>query len=382
MKTFVSFVGTLPPIKGISDYCLEQVKSLSKEIDIEFFNFSSIYPEFLYPGGETKEIDKTFAIPKLNRVQIRESLAWYNPLSWILVGLTAKGKILHFHWWTYWLFPIFFTIALIAKLRGKKVICTIHNVVSHESGFIDITLSKIIYFIPDKLIVHTNANKNQLEKKFQINKKKISVIPHGIYDFYRDNEISKSSAREVLGIPKNAKVILMFGNIRPYKGIEELIFAFKEAKTKISDLFLIIAGKPWSNELKNFIIRELSNESSCLVKMEYIPSSQIKNYFFATDLVILPYRSFEAQSGPGNIALAFEKPLLVSNARGLPELVLDKKAIFTSGNALELADSIKEIFSKKNLIKKLTSDSIYLRRKYSWESISKMTLNIYNEFGN
>ena len=345
---------------------------------LEFYNFSSIYPEFLYPGGGTKEHDRTFSMKKPVNVEIHNSLAWYNPLSWISAGLNSKGKILHFHWWTYWLFPVFFTIAAVAKLRGKKVVCTIHNVVGHESSPVDRLLSGIIYSLPDSLIVHTQVNRRQLEENFNISGNKVAVVPHGIYDFYRDAEVGQAKARELLGIPSRAKVILMFGNLRPYKGAEDLVSAFKVAKKSLPSIFLVVAGKPWDDEIRDYLRRELGAERSCLLSMGYVPSSEIKSYFSSADLVVLPYKDFAAQSGPGNIALAFQKPLLVSDTGGLPELVLDRRAVFPAGNAHELAARISGIFSKKGLIEKLARDSASLKQKYSWGSIAELTLKIYN----
>jgi glycosyltransferase involved in cell wall biosynthesis len=379
MEPLVTLVGTMPPIKGISDYCIEQIKSLSNFVSLEFYGFKSIYPEYFYPGGKTKEYDKTFSLEKPKNVEIKNFLAWYNPISWIFVGLTSKGKILHFHWWTFWLFPVFFTISAISKLRGKKIVCTVHNVVGHESGLIDKLFSMIIYLIPDKIIVHTKANQKQLENTFHVGNKKINVIPHGIYEFYRDAEMTKSKARKMLGIPKKSKVILMFGNLRPYKGIDDLILAFKKARKIVPNIFLVIAGKPWTKQINDYIIQELSDCSSCLLKLDYVPSSEIKKYFFASDVVVLPYKDFAAQSGPGNIALAFQKPIIVSDTGGLVELVLDKRAVFSSGNSNDLANKISSIISDEKLLKKLEKDSALLSEKYSWTSIAKLTLKVYNE---
>ncbi|KKT20513.1 MAG: hypothetical protein UW03_C0003G0049, partial [Candidatus Peregrinibacteria bacterium GW2011_GWA2_43_8] len=101
--------------------------------------------------------------------------------------------------------------------------------------------------------------------------------------------------------------------------------------------------------------------------------------FSATDIVILPYKEFAAQSGPGNIALAFEKPIIASNVGGLPELVLNKKMVFESGNREELSDKIALAFNKTGLLASLAADSSTLMGKYSWGNISAATLNVYNE---
>ena len=374
----ITLVGTLPPIKGVSDYCIEQTKSLGKTIKVNFLNFKSIYPEFLYPGGKTTEKDPVFKAEKNPNVKTHSSLSWWNPFSWIIAGLTSKGKILHFHWWTYFLFPVFFTIALIAKLRGKKIVCTIHNVVGHESGFIDRLFSGIIFSLSNSFIVHTKNNKEQLQKYFKVKSSNIEIIPHGIYNFYRGEKISKQAAKEKLGIPKNSKVLLAFGNIRAYKGTDDLIEAFKIVKEKFPELYLVIAGKPWKKELEADIKERLNGVSNTKIFLDFVASSKVKFYFSAADLVVLPYKDFAAQSGPGNIALAFEKPLLVSNVGGLPDLVKNNIAVFKAGNIQELASKISLIFSK-NMISSLEADSRALKQVFSWENIAEQTLKLYNK---
>ncbi|HZX20331.1 MAG TPA: glycosyltransferase family 4 protein [archaeon] len=376
----ITLVGTLPPIKGVSDYCIEQTRSLSEHTQVEFYNFKNIYPEFLYKGGSTKENDPVFKRPSNKNIVVKDTLAWYNPFSWFAAGFFSKGEILHFHWWTFYLFPIFFTIAFIAKLRGKKIVCTIHNVIGHESGSADKFLSGVIFLVPHKFIVHTKNNKQQLQDFFKVPENKIEIIPHGIYDFYRDKELTKREAREKNDIPEKAKVLLCFGNIRPYKGIEDLIEAFKIVREKNKDIYLVIVGKPWNEELQNKIEQSLFGIPEKLLYFDYVASSDIKNFFFAADVVVLPYRDFAAQSGPGNIALAFEKPLIVSNVGGLPDLVLNKGLIFDAGNTKKLAELITLVFSKKRLLEEFSRDSAKLKQKYSWESIAQQTLKIYNEF--
>lgn len=373
----ITMIGTLPPIKGVSDYCIQQTEEMAKTMDVEFYNFKSIYPEFLYPG-KTKEKDPVFSVPKSPRLVIHETLTWYNPFSWMAAGLRARGKIVHFHWWTFFLFPVFFTVTTLAKWRGKKIVCTVHNVVGHESGWMDRFLSGIIFSVPHCLIAHTQANKKQLREIFHIPEHRIAVIPHGIYTFYRDSEIPKQESRKKTGIPANARALLFFGNIRPYKGVEDLIDAFATAKKKIPDLFLAIAGKPWNAEYRKIIEERSAGQKDCKLVFDYIPSSDIKYYFYASDVMILPYKHFEAQSGPGNIALAFEKPLLVSDTGGLPELVKNPQCIFKAGDSAELASKINWAFSKPEILESLENDSREMRKRFSWPVLVDETIKMYN----
>ena len=129
--------------------------------------------------------------------------------------------------------------------------------------------------------------------------------------------------------------------------------------------------------MANTISSSLINVSSKRLELKYVASNEVKYYFSSADLVVLPYRHFDAQSGPGNIALAFEKPLLVSAVGGLPDLVISKNAIFKAGDVNELSQKIYNIFTK-NLFQALKEDSKVLKKKYSWDSIADQTVSLYN----
>src|SRR5450432_4302117 len=109
----VTLVGTLPPIKSISFYCLELTQALIEQVDVEFINFKHIYWEALYKGGGTKETDPVFKRPVSPRLVVRDLLTWYNPLSWLCAAATARGEVLHFQWLTSFQFPVYFSIGLV-----------------------------------------------------------------------------------------------------------------------------------------------------------------------------------------------------------------------------------------------------------------------------
>lgn len=86
----VTLIGTLLPIKGLSPYCQELLKSLSKNIEVEFIAFKKLYPNFLYPSG-TKVEDKNYKL-EIKNAKIRNILTYYNPFSWIWAGLSVEGR--------------------------------------------------------------------------------------------------------------------------------------------------------------------------------------------------------------------------------------------------------------------------------------------------
>ncbi len=347
---------------------------------VNFINFKSIYPEFLYPGGSTKEESEIFKLKDIKNLKVFDILTWYNPFSWIRAGFLIKAKIFHFHWWTYYLFPIFFTILVIAKIRGKKIVCTAHNTLSHESNFLDFVFSKIIFKISNKIIVHSKNNKKDLIKNLKIENKKIIIIPYGTLNFYSDIKISKKRARNKLNIKKDSRVILFFGSIREYKGLDTLIKAFSLVRKNIKNSKLIIAGKNWEKWGKyQLLIDNLDITKDVLLFLDYIPTDKVKYFFTAADVVVLPYRHFESQSGPGNIALSFGKPLIVTNTGGLPNLVLDKNCVVPSDNSEEMASKIIKVLKSKNFIKKLEKDSKINAINFSWDNIAILTIKQYKK---
>jgi len=377
VKIKISMIGTLPPIKGMSDYCIELTQTLSRHVEIDFISFKKLYPEFLYPGG-TKDCDKNFRLKTNKNIKIRSFITYYNPLTWAWAGLSAKGEIVHFQWWTTFLSPIFFVILVFLKLRRKKIIFTVHNVLGHETNFIDRMVTKIIFLFPDFFILHSTGNIDRMEEVFHISRNKMVRIPHGIYEFYKNEKVTKKESKKKLNINGNAPVVLSFGNIREYKGVDILIKSFAIVKDEIPNALLIIAGKPWIDWKPNQkLIEKHGLKKNIRTFLDYVPMSDVKHYFQACDLVALPYKHFESQSGPGNIALAFHKPIIVSDTGGLPDLLKNKEFVVEKNNVKQTAEKIIKILQNKRLAEQLSKDSKEMCKEYSWENIGKKTAELY-----
>lgn len=369
----ISMVGTFPPHKGISDTCVEQVKALSEFVKITFIDFRRLYPKRLYPGEMTV---KGFAAPSLDNAKIHRVIAWYNPLSWIKAAFLVRGEILHVHWWTYVLFLPLFTVVWINRLRGRKIVCNVHNVLGHESNVVDRHLSAIFLKHIDRLIAHTPDSKRKLRRLFDIEESRISVIPLGIPEFIVGHS-PKPEARNQLGIPLDRKVILSFGHIRKYKGIDVLIEAFSQVRKEMKSALLVIAGETWVDWLPyQNLIDQLRLNEDVVLKLEFISIDEVKYYFCAADLVVLPYTRFDAQSGPGRIALGYGKPMVVSNAGGLPYLV-PAECVSQSGDAQDLSNKIISVLSSRRRLKQLSKYSVEKNEELQWSNICKQTLKLY-----
>jgi len=373
--------GMLPPLKIISPYCLRFLKAVSKETEVEFIGFKNLYP---------RNPDKGSDDIRIQNATVRNMLNWYDPFSWIRAGLTARGDVMHFQWCSFFTFyPAFMTALLASKARGKKSVLTIHDIVPHNTSKLKRLLNdfsiKFANVLGSDFIVHSGKNKDLLTSMFGINGGRIHVIPHGVTPLDSSETISKEDARSHLGISSDKKVILNFGAIRDYKGVDVLLKSFKQVSNAVPNSLLLIAGRPckkgkdkgWADYEK--IISENGLEGSVKASLGFIPESEIKNYFSASDLVVLPYTRFESQSGVGALALSYRKPLLVSDVGGLMDLVRNESAVVRAGDADDLSRKIVKIISDDDLLKSLSDDSEALSKQFDWSVIAKSTVELYDK---
>lgn len=271
------------------------------------------------------------------------------------------------------------------KLRGVKLILTAHNVVPHERASSDYFLKSLVYKNADAIIVHSNYIQEKLSRTFSIEKNKINIIPHGNFDIYLpEKEISVPDARSKFEFSLDDNVLLYFGFIRPYKGLDILLNAFEIAAERDPKLKLLIAGSVEGGVMKESLIQSISksNFNNRIVhKIEYIANEEIVNYFKASDIVVLPYKNID-HSGIIHLAYSFGRPVITTNVGDFGEVVEEGKSgfILNTNTVDELADTISRIF-KKDKIRLLEMGS-YAKElsitKYSWDSIAKTTKKLYS----
>ena len=270
--------------------------------------------------------------------------------------------------------PCFGTIARIVKKNKKtKVICILDNVLPHEKRIGDKQL--INYFIKscDGFIAMSKQVMNDLFIFYK--GKNVQLIPHPIYDLFGE-QVNKTEACTQLQLDPSASYILFFGFIRKYKGLDLLLEALGDARLKNKNIKAIIAGEFYED--KNFyqsIIDRLQLNDQLLLRTEYIPDSQVKYYFGASDIVVQPYRS-ATQSGITQIAYHFEKPMIVTDVGGLPELVQDGKTGFVvKPDPLAITDAILKFYSD-DYATKFAPQLKEEKKKFSWEVMANATIEL------
>ncbi|MCD6237469.1 MAG: glycosyltransferase family 4 protein [Thermoplasmata archaeon] len=380
----VVFLGTLPPIIGLSPYCLHLSLALSKRVDLIFFNFhrfSCASRKFM----RSAEINRDLYIKHIKRLNVKNCIDWYNPISSIKVGSQLEGDVLHVQWWLSLLIAVYLPIILCAKIKNIKVVMSIHNVLPHERSkinlFIDKIFNKIVFRFANHFIVHNERNKQKLIDVYRIDENKISIITHGAFDLVKSNNISQKVARKHLGLPEKSKILLFFGYIRKYKGVDILIQAFSHLRKEFDDVILLIVGQPIDDDWGKYdeLIRKNGLENVVILEPGFVPEDEVKYYFSASDVVVLPYKYLDTHGGVGALALSFNKPLIVTDVGGLPEYVKDMRAVVKPNDVNELYKKLKTILENEILLRKLGKDSKRLRKKLSWDNIADKTVKVYKK---
>ena len=275
--------------------------------------------------------------------------------------------------------PLLDQLFLKPLIRHLPVVLTVHDVKPHYKRFVSrASFIKRSLQIPHRLIVHYEEGKRQLVDHWGLCADHIDVIPHGIMPV--QNPPALTEAREKLNLPSDCQIILFFGAIRPNKGLGILLKALEIIKSRNQQILLVIAGgllgrfsfEPYADIINNF---DLSDSVKSFIK--FIPEEEVDDFFAASDLVVLPYLKFEAQSGVLLRAYAHRKPVVVSNVGAMGELVVsDKVGLVVEPGAVEpLAEVVTNALN--SLDKFQSHYSPELEEKYSWKHIAELTMRSY-----
>ncbi|MEM2979189.1 MAG: glycosyltransferase family 4 protein [Methanomassiliicoccales archaeon] len=300
----------------------------------------------------------------------------------------TKSRIFHIQWLNRFEYLDRTLINLYYKVMRKKLILTAHNINAGQRDGNDSRLNRwtlwFMYRIVDHIIVHTEKMKEELSRAFGLDPSKVSVIPHGIHDAIPCTDLTPLEARARLGLGCEEKVLLFFGNIYPYKGLEYLVRALPRLMESIGPLKTIIAGRAGDLKYWNKIekILEEKDLGDIVVRaIGFIPDEEIEIFCKASDLLVLPYTSV-FQSGVLFVAYNFGLPVIASDVGSLREEVIEGVTGFVckSRDPDDLALKVIEYFhsdlyhSLEDNRRKIIE---YAREKYSWRRIGEMTFKVY-----
>lgn len=327
----------------------------------EIYSFSLQYPGFLFPGTTQYSSE-----PAPGGLVIHSAINSVNPINWIRVGnrlRRLKPDLIIVRFWLPFMGPALGTILRrVKKNRHTRVLCIADNIIPHEKRPGDKLFTR--YFLKPCDAFITMSRKVMDDLVAFGNNKPARQVTHPLYDNFGE-PVAKQDARARLGIDTGQKLLLFFGFIRKYKGLDLLLEAMADPRIREQGIKLLVAGefyeeeKPYRDQ-----IRQLAIEDLLLLHTDFIPDSEVRYYLSAADAVVQPYRN-ATQSGVTPLAYHFEVPMLVTNVGGLPDLVPhNKSGLIVEPNPAAIAEGILAFFARGG-----SAFLPYLReekKKYSW----------------
>lgn len=350
---------------GIAHYTGSLYKSfLNRGHEVKIFNFKRLYPKFLFPGKT--QFETSSQTEKIITERIIDSI---NPISWFIAGakiIKERPDVVIFKYWLPFFAPCFGIISLMIKVfSNSKIIFICHNITPHEKFPLGNVLTKFAFSFADYFIVQSDVVEKDLLKIKP--KAKYKKIFHPTYEIFGE-AIDKNEARKILGIRPDEKVLLFFGYIRAYKGLDLLLRAMKYVLSKFP-VKLLIVGEFYEDPKRYYKIIEEDGISDFIIfKSEYVPNEEVKIYFSASDLVVLPYIS-ATQSGIIQLAYNFNKPVIVTDVGGLSEVVVNGKTGFVAERSPEkLSEAILKFFDE-NLSEIFIKNIDGVKKNFSWDNL-------------
>ncbi len=305
-----------------------------------------------------------------------------------------KPDIIHLHWHHSSLVTlskfksivksiIFLFQIFLLKLLGIKLVWTIHNLTHHENKHkqIELFFCRFIANLADAIITHCENAKAEVVTVFKIKQKnKIYVIPHGNYISFYENKISKEKAKKQLMVSQHVFNFLFLGEIRPYKGIKELIAAFKKMNnSERLSIGLIIAGQPKKNEFAVEVKRLIGGSKNIYLVLNYISGNEIQVYLKAADIMVFPYKNVFT-SGGIHLAMSFGKPIIAPRL-GCIQDVLDKSGayLYDPMHSNELYKAMKKAVFEKSRLTQMGIYNLNLAKRFNWVNIAETTRDLYSD---
>jgi len=361
----VTLIGSAHPLRGgLAAFNERLIKEFLKRGDDAFiYTFSLQYPSVLFPGKTQYSSE-----PAPSGIPIHVRVNSVNPVNWVQVGLDLKRQKPDYvivKYWMPFMAPCLGTICrIIRKNRHSKVISIIDNIIPHEKRPGDRMLSSYWVGAVDGFITMSKSVLTEIES-FDKNKPKL-FCPHPLYDNFGE-PVPKPDAIRNLHLDPSFHYILFFGFIRDYKGLDLLLNAFADESLRKLPLRLLVAGEFYCDPKPYYeIIHRHQLQDRVIMSNDFIPDSQVLNYFCASDLVVQPYKN-ATQSGVTQIAYHFNKPMIVTDVGGLAEFIPDNRVGYVvkpDSGAISIA--IRRFF-EENKEAEFSANAAMEKLNYSWE---------------
>jgi len=369
----VLIMGPAHPLRGgLATFNQRLARQFTREgHDCSIVSFSLQYPSFLFPGTSQYTTE-----PAPGDIVIHTLINSVNPLNWVATGNKLrrwKPDLIVVRFWLPFMGPALGTILRIARRnRHTKVVCIADNVIPHEKRPGDTAFTRYFLKSCDAFVTMSEKVLHDL-RRFEA-RKPARLVQHPLYDTFGE-AVDKAAARAQLRLPAEGKLLLFFGFIRQYKGLDLLLEAMKDERIGAAGIRLLVAGEFYEDAAPYHQLIESAGIAGRLeLRTQFIPDSEVRYYLCAADAVVQPYKN-ATQSGVTPLAYHFEKPMIVTNVGGLPALVPHlKSGLVAEPSPAALADAILQFYElgEDYFIPHLREE----KQKYAWSNLTRALLEL------
>ena len=304
--------------------------------------------------------------------------------------LGSKAKLLHLHW----LHPFFarrtvlrslvaaalFLLQLsILKARRVPIVWTAHNLAAHEQRYpsIDKFITRLVVLLSNRVLAHCDWAKAELCRHFSgLSEDVVDVTPHASYIGAYPNEVDRVEARRRLQFPNDATVFLFLGAVRPYKGVDELIDAFRKASFDES-VVLMIAGKAWTKDLAAAVRQQAGDVQGVRLFLDFVADGEVQYYMHAADAVVFPYKNIFT-SGAALLAMSFGKTIIAPKIGCMSDLLRDAGAfLYDRDDETGLFSALRDAVASREQLGSLGDRNLKIAEQLTWERMGGQTVSGY-----
>lgn len=368
----IAYLSTFYPFRGgIAQFNASLFREFERQHEVAAFTFTRQYPNLLFPGA-TQFVTPADRVDQIPATQVLDTI---NPLSYFKTARVMRGyapDLLVMKFWMPFFAPALGAVAGRLRQHGTRVITILDNLIPHERRPGDLALLRYFMKRNDGFIAMSKTVERDLRQFLP--EARYRLKPHPLYDHFGP-AISATEARAKLGLPHDKRLVLFFGFIRDYKGLDTLI----RATQFLSDEYcVVIAGEMYGDFAKyDRIIDEAQVRSRCKLFIRYIDDTEVPDFFSAAEVCVLPYKS-ATQSGIVQIAFNFNLPVIATDVGGLAEMIEDNVTglILRAQEPQALAQLIESYFAR-NLREPFARNIAARRHSYSWAGFAEAVLELY-----
>jgi glycosyltransferase involved in cell wall biosynthesis len=362
----ISLIGPTHPFRGgIAHHTTLLYRHLRARHEVNFYGFCRQYPGWLFPGRTDRDTsEEPLVAPGVERV-----LDSLNPLTWLATArriVRARPHLVIVPWWSSFWAPHFFTLAsLVRRAPDTRLLAICHNVMDHEERRFSRMCTRAVLRRMDHCLVHSADDETRL--RALVPSVGVTRAFHPLYDFVASTSVSQAEARAKLDVAGDT--ILFFGFVRPYKGLGDLLRAMPSIRQR-RPVTLLVAGEFWGGSAGfQQQVRELGLAGAVRCIDRYIPNEEVRLYFAAADLVVLPYLSGTA-SGVAQMAYGLDKPVVATTVGALGDIVEDGRTgyLVPPGRPSALAEAVVRFYAEDKAAEFVANIRQY-KRRFAWERL-------------